>query len=303
MNLLDERARRAARGLHETVDRAELRLMEAGIGTSPPGARPALASRVLAFAGAFVVVLMAAGLAVVQMSIFASDDRAPAGTDPVPPSVIVEAPEESTSTTEPEEPSTLGAEPAPEENPDTTEPEPDTIAPMLQIVSPEDGERVQDEILMFRGVTEPGATVNRGRFEADIDDEGNWSIALVLSSGSNYVTFTVRDEAGNEATASVTVIYDPPSEKEKEGTFTAFATYGSSEFDPPYDIYYGTATPGAKITIASEYGSGSTAADAEGSWEKQVFFPDAPYGKTFLVTVKDDEGRKKTFEFTSYAKA
>jgi len=32
-----------------------------------------------------------------------------------------------------------------------------------------------------------------------------------------------------------------------------------------------------------------------------VFFPEAPYGKAFLVRATDEFGRSKTFEFISYA--
>ena len=44
-------------------------------------------------------------------------------------------------------------------------------------------------------------------------------------------------------------------------------------------------------------------ANGEGNWSKQVFFPEAPYGKTFVVTVKDHTGKKKSFEFVSWAGA
>ena len=42
-------------------------------------------------------------------------------------------------------------------------------------------------------------------------------------------------------------------------------------------------------------------ADAEGNWEKKVIFATAPYGETFVVTVKDHTGKKKSFEFVSWA--
>ncbi len=91
----------------------------------------------------------------------------------------------------------------------------------------------------------------------------------------------------------------PPPEEGVE--FTAFATFGSCELNPPYDVYYGTSDPGTKVTITSEYGSGSVNADAEGNWEKKVIFSAAQYGETFVVTVKDHTGKKKSFEFVSWA--
>ena len=88
----------------------------------------------------------------------------------------------------------------------------------------------------------------------------------------------------------------PPSEWE----FTAAATFGSCELDPPYDIYYGTGEPGTKITITSKYGGGTATVDAAGDWEKKVIFAEAPYDEPFPVTVKDKYGSKKKFEFVAY---
>ena len=89
---------------------------------------------------------------------------------------------------------------------------------------------------------------------------------------------------------------------EKEvAEFAAFSQFGSCSETPPYDVYYGTADPGTKVTITSEYGSGTAYADGEGNWEEQVFFPEAPYGQVFAVTLKDHTGKKKVFEFVSWA--
>jgi len=185
----------------------------------------------------------------------------------------------------------------------------DTTPPSLTITSPEDGARFEEKVVTFSGSTEPGATVIAGgKWEATVSEEGQWSIQLVLSVGANGASFVATDQAGNETSARITVHLDPtePPEEEppppEEGVeFTAFATYGSCELNPPYDVYYGMADPGTKVTITSEYGSGSVNADAEGNWEKKVIFAAAPYGETFLVTVKDHSGNKKTFEFVSWA--
>ncbi len=185
----------------------------------------------------------------------------------------------------------------------------DTTPPSLTITSPEDGARFEEEVVTFSGSTEPGATVIAGgKWEAAVSEEGQWSIQLVLSEGANGASFVATDQAGNEASARITVHLDPtePPEEEppppEEGVeFTAFATFGSCELNPPYDVYYGMADPGTKVTITSEYGSGSVNADAEGNWEKKVIFATAPYGETFVVTVKDHTGKKKSFEFVSWA--
>ena len=39
--------------------------------------------------------------------------------------------------------------------------------------------------------------------------------------------------------------------------------------------------------MTSPYGAGSTVADGSGHWYVQVFFPAAPEGETFTVTISD----------------
>lgn len=206
-----------------------------------------------------------------------------------------------------EEPTTT-AVPTTTEAPTTTL---DATPPELSITSPADGAHFEEKTVTFSGTTEPGATVVAGgKWEAPVNAEGQWSIQLVLSAGANGASFVATDAAGNESTARITVHLDvseeePPPEEppppEEGVAFTAFNTYGSCEETPPYDIYHGTADPGTTVTITSEYGSGSVSANGSGDWEKKVFFPEAPYGQTFVVTVKDHDGKKKQVEFVSWA--
>ena len=87
----------------------------------------------------------------------------------------------------------------------------DSTPPALRINSPDDGATVTDRIVEFRGVTEPGASVTSGPFDADVEDDGTWSIDLVLSPGANGASITATDDAGNETTKRIVVYYEPPS--------------------------------------------------------------------------------------------
>lgn len=91
-----------------------------------------------------------------------------------------------------------------------------------------------------------------------------------------------------EPVAVVTTTTAPPTTTTAEPVvtvaFSATQAYGSCEEPIPYDIFSGTATPGTTVSISSAYGSGSTAADAKGHWEKKVEFAGAPRGETFAVT-------------------
>lgn len=188
--------------------------------------------------------------------------------------------------------------------------ETDTDPPELIILHPEDGSRHERDKVVFEGETEPGAVVKAGRYEADVDADGNWRIELILGPGANRATITAFDRAGNVADASVTVhleVFEPveepkdeqPEEPEHEPEYVEFAAnqkWGSCEEVVPYDVFWGTATPSTVVHIVSEYGSAQVEVDKHGSWEKKVYFENAPRGEAFAVVIEGVNGRK-VFEF------
>lgn len=188
----------------------------------------------------------------------------------------------------------------------------DVTAPDLVVLDPADGATVTSEKVTFSGTTEPGAQVKAGGYEATVDDDGRWSILLIASDGPNTVTFTAADAAGNTTTATITVTYKPqqdgsgdkPTQDEPaDSTLTAsqqFSVLGSA---PHKNTYSGTAAPGAKVAVVSEYGSGYAWADEAGNWNTQVTF-DPPGGTTtFPVTARyyHDASVARTFELTTVA--
>jgi hypothetical protein len=314
MTMLDDRARLAVDAIERSVADHT-----AGAGVVGAAGFAAVKRRHAMWAGAgWAFAGSAAAATVVVAAMFTpAQETDVATTIPEPTVVTTEAPvtettevpvEEPIETPVPvaEQPTTTQA-PSTTEGPTTTL---DTIAPELAITSPSPEQHFEENVVTFSGTTEPGATVVAGgKFDASVDGEGRWSIQLVLSPGANGASFAATDSAGNQSTARITVHYDPPApptttEPPGEGVeFTANNTFGSCEENPPYDIYYGTADPETKVTITSEFGSATVYANGEGDWSKQVFFPEAPYGETFLVTVKDHTGAKKYFEFVSWAGA
>lgn len=247
----------------------------------------------------FALVLMA-GMAIAEVGAFAptSDDRE-AVDDPATTTTAEEKPE---AAFEPaaegmeipkEKAQDIGATSDTEKLSRPAEEPADT--PRLEITQPGNGEHFADETLKFAGVTEPGARVFAGKYEADVLENGEWHIVLILSPGRNLVTFTARDEAGNTTTATVTAYLDA-------GEFTAHQKYGSCSEPVPFDKFYGTGTPGSSVKATSEYGSASTTVKESGEWVLEVVFNGAPYGKTFPVELRDSIGHEKVFVFTSYSK-
>ncbi len=310
----------------------------------------------LVFATAFVGVLVA-GVAFAQVGAFAPDDP----TDP-PPTARQEVDPEASSEAEPAasipdddlieyvESSTPHkdpeGEPHPEEEAGAPEEEPpledraDTTPPEFVILHPDDGQRFEVEKVAFEGEVEPGARVFAGDWEADVTADGRWRIVLILNEGQNVATLTAVDEAGNAASDTVTVHYDPPrpieseeppgqkeppkeeppkeeppveeppaepeeppaeeppvegggaSEEPASVSFTANQQFGSCGEELPYDVFWGTANPGSTVYIASDFGSGTTTANASGHWEIRVDFPNAPFNDAFNVVAEADGGRK-----------
>jgi len=306
--MLDDQARLATGAIHDSVAAYE-----------PAAPMPVLVRRAAVRQGVQWTMGAIAAAAFVAMVAFVfapsphtdvTDTTTPVTVTSLPPTTIP-------ATTVPDEPVLrVDPPPVPAASPSTTTTStilaPDTTPPVLEITSPAPDSHFETQIVTFSGITEPGATVVAGgKFAADVGGEGRWTIDLVIFAGKNGAKFVATDEAGNETSASIAVWLDvaeeapPPKEEEPPPPptveFSAFATYGSCSLDPPYDIYYGTAEPGSKVTITSEYGSGSVTAGADGKWEKKVVFASAPYEETFVVTVKDATGAKQHFEFIAYA--
>jgi Glucodextranase, domain B len=105
----------------------------------------------------------------------------------------------TTATTDTAPPSTVAKAPA------------DTTPPALSITSPDDGATVDDHVVTFEGTTEPGASVSSGPYAANVDDDGHWSLMLVVADGPNGALFTATDDAGNTTSKRIVVYHDAPA--------------------------------------------------------------------------------------------
>ena len=140
----------------------------------------------------------------------------PSGPDSAPTTT---APASATTSTQPPPPTTLSPSTSMSQLPPTTATSatttlatvaPDTTAPALTVSDPARGATVTTRTYRFRGSTEPGCSViAAGRYQADVDADGGWSVLLVLNPGSNVATFTASDATGNVTEVSVSVDYAP----------------------------------------------------------------------------------------------
>jgi hypothetical protein len=109
---------------------------------------------------------------------------------------------------EEDEPTTEATSP-PETAAATTAPR-DTTPPPLKITSHKDGHTVTQRIVTFFGTSERDAVVTSGPFEAEMAENGDWELSLIVRAGANGASFTATDEAGNTTSKRIVVHYDEP---------------------------------------------------------------------------------------------
>ncbi|MGZ5382576.1 MAG: hypothetical protein ACXWH0_01130, partial [Acidimicrobiia bacterium] len=171
----------------------------------------------------------------------------------------------------------------------------DTTPPKLTITSPTDGAHFGEKTLKYTGMTEPGARVFAGEWEADVFESGEWHIVLVLSAGKNVTTFTAKDAAGNRTKATVTAYLDVSGEE-----FTAHQKYGTNS--EPWEKFTGTAAPGTVIELISKYGKAKMV--TEGSeWYLKLHFEGLTEPASFPIVLETSTGKRMEFTFTYKPKA
>ena len=84
----------------------------------------------------------------------------------------------------------------------------DTIANLT--VDLQDKQPFTTKVITVRGLTEPGATLTLDGKTVPVGKDGRFSINVTLKKGSNVMLFEVTDLAGNTATLSKEVVYNPP---------------------------------------------------------------------------------------------
>lgn len=259
------------------------------------------------------VVMLAAGVALAQVGAFAPgfselaeesnslasnsvflphlpDPEASEKTKPATEEQTVkeEPPAKETPKEEPDKPVVPAGEPKeePAEEPS------DTTPPKLTITSPADGAHFGEKKLTYTGVTEPDARVFAGEWEADVLEDGEWHIVLVLSAGKNVTTFTAKDPAGNRTKTTVTAYLDATDVSDQ--TFTAHQKYGTNS--EPWEKFHGTAAPGTKIELISKYGNARMVTEGR-EWYLKLHFDGLKEAAAIPIVLETSTGKRMEFTF------
>ena len=256
------------------------------------------------------VVMLAAGVALAQVGAFApsfaevAEESADSNSVFLPPAPDFEEPETTKDSPDSGEDAPEKDAPkdvvvdTPKEPVDEPKEEPvhepaDTTPPKLTITSPTDGAHFGEKKLKYTGMTEPGARVFAGEWEADVFDSGEWHIVLVLSAGKNVTTITAKDAAGNRTKATVTAYLDAPEVPDKD--FTVHQKYVTNS--EPWEKFYGTAPLGTVIELGSIHGNARLVTESY-EWHLKLHFEGLKEASTFPIELHTSTGKVMKFEFT-----
>ena len=152
----------------------------------------------------------------------------------------------------------------------------------------------------FYGTGNPGDTVwavsEYGEASTKIENNGEFFLKLHFDEqlpANDEVKVVIESSSGDRAEFWFIWIV----EEAEEVDFTAYQKYGSCDAEVPYDVFHGTANPGATIWVESPYGTGTTTANSTSKWELKVHFPEAPVGEAFTVVIESSDGGYATFAF------
>ncbi len=87
---------------------------------------------------------------------------------------------------------------------------PDTVSPSILITTPADGTTTDRPVISVSGITEPAVALVVNGIVVAVGADGNFSVDVALHPGTNVVRATATDAAGNQANATVTVVFADP---------------------------------------------------------------------------------------------
>src|SRR6266702_3808197 len=87
---------------------------------------------------------------------------------------------------------------------------PDTVSPSILITTPADGTTTDRPVISVSGITEPAVALVVNGIVVAVGADGNFSVDVALHPGTNVVRATATDRAGNQANATVTVVFADP---------------------------------------------------------------------------------------------
>ncbi|MCP4118925.1 MAG: fibronectin type III domain-containing protein [Desulfobacteraceae bacterium] len=153
---------------------------------------------------------------------------------------------------------------------------PGTVSPFLSIIEPthSGSYTTENSVVSISGSAGDNVGVSEVRWSSSSGDSGlatgleNWSISAVqLQEGENIITVIAGDEAANESSATLRIVYLPPDFTAPQITIKSPATTGTYWTDKSTVSLSGTAFDDREITtVAWAAGTNSGIAEGTESW-------------------------------------
>ncbi|GAJ17309.1 unnamed protein product, partial [marine sediment metagenome] len=93
----------------------------------------------------------------------------------------------------------------------------------LTVTEPTDESIINADKVEVIGITTPGAVVSVNGELAEVDEEGNFAMMVVLEEGPNIIEVIASDLEGNQESHTLVIIYVPSPETPPQVSETGFS--------------------------------------------------------------------------------
>ncbi len=134
------------------------------------------------------------------------------------------------------------------------------------------------------------ATSDHGSAEVEVGKQGDWYLQVHFDvPAGTVIGVRVTNSLGFDQTFHFVW---------KSYELAVQQKFGSSNTDPAYEVFWGTAAPNSWVKVSSAFGWTKVATSKTGSFEATLHFENAPLDIAFEIEVYDAAGNRKTFMFT-----
>ena len=163
----------------------------------------------------------------------------------------------------------------------------------LTVTQPTDESIINADKVEVIGIITPGAVVSINGELAEVDEEGNFTMMVILEEGPNIIEVIASDLEGNEESRTLVIMYVPSAEappQVSEAGFSLTVTEPTDESIINTDKVevIGTTIPGAVVSINGEL----VEVDEEGKFTMMVVLEEGP--NTIEVIASDLEGNEES---------
>ena len=163
----------------------------------------------------------------------------------------------------------------------------------LTVTEPTDESIINTDKVEVIGITTPGAVVSINGELVDVNEEGNFTMMVVLEEGPNIIEVIASDLEGNQESHTLVIIYVPSAETPPQVSETGFSLTVTEPTDESIINtdkveVIGITTPGAVVSINGEL----VDVNEEGNFTMMVVLEEGP--NTIEVIASDLKGNEES---------